>query len=105
MHTARRSGGMLVALLLAMGNALAVPVPPVLEPWRGWVLHGHEEETCPAQAGNGTAACAWPGELRIDAGADGARFTQRWTVYARRNVPLPGDGDDFGIHGDCAEVL
>jgi hypothetical protein len=82
-------------MLLAVGNVLAVPVPAVLEPWRGWVLHGHEDEACPARVGEGTTACAWPGELRIEADAGGARFTQRWTVYSRQRVPLPGDGDEF----------
>jgi hypothetical protein len=39
--------------------------------------------------------CAWPGQLAITAGDQGARFTQRWTVYARGAVPLPGDADNW----------
>src|SRR5688572_26342212 len=95
MHTVRRWGGVLGAMLLMAGNALAAPIPEVLDPWREWVLHGREDELCPARAGGEEAACGFPGELRIEADESGARFTQRWTVYSRQAVPLPGDGGDF----------
>lgn len=91
MHASRQWGW----LLMWVGSALAAPVPPVLEPWQDWVLHGHEDRRCPAHAGSEETACAWPGELRIEADAGGARFTQRWTVYSRQAVPLPGDGGEF----------
>ena len=82
MHGGRWRGGVLGAMLWAASAWAAPAVPPVLEPWRAWVLHGHEEELCPARVGDDTAQCAWPGELRIEADATGARFSQRWTTYA-----------------------
>ena len=96
MHGGRWWGGVLGAMLWAAAvPAAPVAVPTMLESWREWVLHGHEAELCPARVGDGTAQCVWPGELRIEAGASGARFSQRWTVDAEQSIPLPGDGDDF----------
>lgn len=94
------------ALLLAV---VALPVvaeaPPPIDPasvpdelrgWIDWVRHDDARAACPLVSGvdplqpNGRA-CAWPGPLRIEAGPDGARFGQRWTLYARAAVALPGD--------------
>ncbi|MBB5207783.1 hypothetical protein [Chiayiivirga flava] len=78
-------------LALQAGSALAAPVPPVLEPWREWVLHGQAEALCtPFES---ATRCAWPGELALDVDADGARFTQTWTLQAPQRVPLPGSGE------------
>jgi hypothetical protein len=94
MHGGRWWSGVLGAVVWATG-ALAAPVPSVLEPWREWVLHGHEAESCPARVGNGDTQCAWPGELRIEVDAEGVRFAQRWSVDAEVSIPLPGDDEDF----------
>ncbi|HET9482794.1 MAG TPA: hypothetical protein VFO79_02455, partial [Xanthomonadales bacterium] len=73
-------------------------LPIALRDWVDWVRKDHEYVSCPLRAEHDGAdessyACTWPGELAIDAGADGARFTQRWQVYARGKVTLPGSGD------------
>ncbi len=90
--------------------AAASPVPPALEPWREWVLHGHEEKQCPAQNGDAAVThCRWPGRLAIEASASGATFTQRWTIYAPQRVPLPGDDRwrpiDVRVDGRDAPVV
>lgn len=71
-------------------------LPSALRDWIPWVRDGHEARDCPLLVGQpageaGSRVCAWPGELALDADAAGARFSQRWTVYARSAVPLPGD--------------
>lgn len=77
-----------------------VAAPAALEPWRAWVMKDQAFRACPLMAGmQGAAAgdflCAWPGELRIDADADGASFAMRWTVDAPGPVPLPGSSDHW----------
>ena len=89
--------GLLAGLVLSFAAAAAAqPVeslPGVLRDWVGWVREGHEFAACPmrngSEFGEETAHdCAWPGELRVDADARGARFAQSWIVYARSAVPL-----------------
>ncbi len=100
---------LLVTALATVVSALAVPaavaaqeavyVPEELRPWESWVLHGQEYRDCPFLFDSGSLVrdsfiCAWPGELELTVGADGARFTQAWTVYAGEQwVPLPGSGE------------
>lgn len=75
--------------LLASVQALAAPVPPVLEPWRDWALHGQAAATCTPV--DGSPQCAWPGALQLDVGRDGLAFVQTWTLQAEQRIPLPGD--------------
>lgn len=95
----RKSGwlGLLWVLAAGVPQAQPVDVPPALRDWQGWVLHGEEHRRCPLMLGQVFGArrghlCAWPGRLRIDAGTEGARFSQGWTVHVESFVPLPGDG-------------
>ena len=86
----------LTGLLFAVAAHADPQVPPTLEPWRGWVLHGQEFRACPLIAGHsGTAPedflCAWPGLLSLNADAGGASVTQHWRVEAESWIPLPGD--------------
>jgi hypothetical protein len=101
-HPIRSAGPLacLFAVLLCLPCApraqAPVDAPPALREWLPWVLEGHESARCPllnAPAADAAAerVCAWPGELSVDAGADGARFALRWDVEARSAVPLPGD--------------
>jgi len=80
----------LVALAVALLPVLAwaAEIPPVLEPWREWVLAGHPEIACPLV--DGAAACAWPGELQVQADDTGGRFAYAVTVDRRLGLPLPG---------------
>jgi hypothetical protein len=77
-------------------------LPAALKDWVEWVRQGHEESACPLLVNldadeEGSRACAWPGELSLAAGDDGARWSQRWTVYARSAVPLAGDADHWPL--------
>ncbi|MBN8728077.1 MAG: hypothetical protein J0H15_10305 [Xanthomonadales bacterium] len=81
-------------------GAAEAEVPPALEPWQGWAMHGEEYRACPLVAGQGGTEradflCAWPGVLHIDAGAGGAGIRQAWQVDAESWVPLPGDAEHW----------
>lgn len=88
----------LIVLLLPM-PALAqdVYVPDELQQWQEWVLHDKAYRACPFlfDRGAGPAnefVCVWPGRLDLSVATGGARFEQRWTVYAEEQwVRLPGD--------------
>src|SRR5258706_1926856 len=95
---------LLLLLLASSSLAHAAPEKPAwpnaLRDWVDWVKLGHENELCPLLVDeNGGSdekrVCAWPGQLVIVAGERGARFSQRWTVYAKSAVPLPGDADNW----------
>ena len=83
----RKLGPFFLVLLLSPGIAYAQDyVPPELEGWTEWVLKDTEYRSCPlyfnrGATGRGDFQCAWPGELRLDVGTEGASFTQEWTVY------------------------
>jgi hypothetical protein len=90
---------LLLVCILASSSPLfaaEVAVPPELEPWRGWVLHGEEFRRCPFLTGSASAnanafQCAWPERLILNVDARGGRFTQRWQVFAESWVGLPGN--------------
>src|SRR5574337_930851 len=96
MHRAARSLGWL--LLMWGGVAAAAPqvIPPQLQDWQAWVLHGHERQTCPmlATPGDGNdRECVWPGRLTLDADKSGAHFQLHLHVDVESWVALPGDRD------------
>ena len=67
-------------------------MPPNLEPWRSWVLHGKDEIRCPAHFNDPKRhICWWPSRLTLDVGDQGGLFDQRVTVYAATWIILPGD--------------
>lgn len=78
-------------IILTSAHCFAVEVPKSLEEWKPWVLEKHPDLNCPFLYNNATRACTWPSELRIDANATGARFTQRVEVYKNVWVALPGN--------------
>ncbi len=116
-----KRGALLAALawfVLSGGGASAVAappdVPPDLQPWRDWVLDQEDFRRCPFLANSDGQAreayvCAWPERLSLDVTATGARFAQRWTVYADSWVPLPGDEEhwprDVAVNGAEAAVV
>ena len=86
-----------VAVSLLPLTAAADPyVPPALEEWRDWVLHGQQWRQCPQRFDGASASpadrlCVWPGALRLEVDAQGARFEQSWAVFGDKTpVPLPG---------------
>lgn len=101
----RQMMGGLCLLVLLCGSAAAVPpqaIPPPLQAWQAWVLHGHEQALCPLLAtpgdrGSTDHQCIWPGRLALDAGKDGATFTLHVRVDAESWVTLPGDRDAWPL--------
>ncbi len=68
-----------------------VDVPPSLEPWKAWVLHGEEHRLCPTSYDDGNAyRCVWPSRLRLNLDQGGGRFEQQWIVFTEGWLPLPG---------------
>lgn len=114
---------MVVAALLYSGFASAAPlsVPPDLEAWRGWALHGAEQQRCPflaqpnadqrqsdgdadqVEASDAQPAtddprafrCAWPQTLVLAVNERGGTFTQRWELYAESWLVLPGSSENW----------
>ena len=84
----------LLFLLILPVPALSVEtdiIPPELERWEPWVLHGLEERFCPTPFDNGDAyQCTWPSRLELDLQENQGRFTQQWLIYSKSWVPLPG---------------
>ncbi len=88
----------LVVLITTSGGANAADpyVPPVLEPWRGWVLDRHPEVHCPPHYDNGAIRpCAWLSTLDIDLTHTGGRFEAEVEVFAEADVLLPGGGEQW----------
>ena len=88
---------LLLGLLMPLPGQAAEPpgIPPDLQPWKDWVLARDDLWRCPLQADDKTRICAWPGTLRLDLDARGARFSQRWQVHRRSAVPLPGSAGQW----------
>jgi len=104
------------AILINTVAASAAPpfdldsIPPSLEPWKVWVLHGEEDRFCPVSYNNGQEyKCIWPSRLNLDLDANGGRFIQQWLVFAKDWVPLPGSRkiwpQDVTIDGKVAPVV
>jgi hypothetical protein len=66
-------------------------IPPELERWKPWVLHGKEDRFCPTVYHSGDQyRCIWPSRLVLALDQKGGRFTQEWLVFKKGWVPLPG---------------
>jgi len=107
-----------LALILCVGPPaqsapLAVEdVPPALEPWVAWAIHGHEKRTCPFLHGGlhggdaqKSVVCAWPSRLELDLDDSGGRFTQHWQIYAEARVALPGSAREWPLDVRSAQGL
>ncbi|WP_434130461.1 hypothetical protein [Methylocaldum sp. GT1BB] len=83
-------------VLLFMAIARADPlapdsVPGPLKPWTDWVLHGHEDRSCPQVQGNSEERrCAWPTSLELVLDDRAGRFALKARVYAESWLPPPG---------------
>ncbi|MBF0551980.1 MAG: hypothetical protein HQK60_15785, partial [Deltaproteobacteria bacterium] len=77
------------AVLAANPNDLIIP--PGLEEWTAWVLHGQENKQCPTSYNDGQVyRCSWPSRLNLVINAGGGNFKQEWLILAKGWVPLPG---------------
>src|SRR5262249_25180586 len=69
-------------------------IPPILEPWRGWVLDAHPDANCPTSYRDaGSRSCVWLGALTLELGRTGGKFAADVDVYADSNLALPGGVD------------
>ena len=89
-----------LCLFILSATALAEPhVPDDLKDWQQWVLKDKEYRSCPFYFDRSldqadAFICSWPGEVRLDVDASGARFSQQWTVYANEQwITLPGSSN------------
>ena len=80
----------ILAILISTVAASAAPpldldsIPPSLESWKAWVLHGQEDRFCPVSYNNGEEyKCLWPSRLNLDLDAKGGLFIQQWLVFAK----------------------
>lgn len=93
MTRALPAGLLLLALLVVAASALAQSapeVPPALEPWRGFALHGAMDRLCPPVGdAKETRICLFPASLSLDVGQAGADFTMRARLFDTAPVPLP----------------
>ena len=85
-------------------------IPPDLERWKPWVLHGKETQLCPVTFNNGEAfQCVWPSRLNLVLDQKGGRMTQEWRVFAKSWVALPGGTNlwpvDVKVDGKTAPLL
>ncbi|HYE37778.1 hypothetical protein [Methylocaldum sp.] len=93
----RRPMLLVFPLLLFTAVALADPlpsdsVPDPLKPWTDWVLHGHENRSCPSVHTNPEdRRCIWPTRLELVLDDRAGRFALDAHVYAESWLPLPGD--------------
>ena len=71
-------------------------IPPALEMWKSWVLHGQEDRFCPTSYNSGDDyRCIWPSRLDLDFDRKGGRFSQSWLVLKEGWVPLPGGPESW----------
>ncbi len=82
----------LFTLLAVAAPIQAAAVPPSLDPWKEWALHGREDLECPPRFDDAAVRrCWWPTRLDLDVSALGGLFEEQVTVYAPAWVSLPGD--------------
>jgi hypothetical protein len=96
MRHARYGLCLFVLLFGVVSGATAQSVPPALQGWQAWVMHGHENQACPLLASPGNSdgrECVWPGRLSLDADKAGAKFALHVHVDAESWVALPGGQD------------
>ncbi|WP_455207917.1 hypothetical protein [Kaarinaea lacus] len=68
-----------------------VAIPEPLKPWQDWVLHDVKDHNCPFLYSNSQQRfCAWPTRMTLTLGQSRGQFEQRWQVYKRSWVRLPG---------------
>ena len=103
-------------LLLVASSAVARNyVPDELQGWQAWVLKDRDYLDCPFLFDRGATdradfVCAWPGRLQLEVSADGARFSQQWTVVGDDQwIALPGSPehwpDRVTANGRAIEVV
>lgn len=71
-------------------------IPPVLEDWVPWVLHGEQQKLCPFEYRSfDNKRCRWPVNTTLDIRNDGGSFSQQWQVATSQWVPLVGNNESW----------
>jgi len=88
--------GALALSARAQAQPREVDVPPALESYRGWVLHGVDDFGCVQR--DQASYCVWPATLELELTETGGRFAQRVQVD-RKDTPfeLPGARGRFPL--------
>ena len=72
--------------------AFAAEVPPALQDWEPWVLHGQEDQACPFAYNNWQdRRCVWPSDLDLKLDGTGGRFMMKVKIYRESWAQIPGD--------------
>lgn len=95
--------GMVLLLALGMARAQSGPeIPPALDAWRGFALHGAAQRLCPPDGNETkTRVCVFPASLAVNLDASGAEFTLRARLFDTAAVGLPG-GEGVWLSGVSA---
>jgi hypothetical protein len=82
----------LFSILAANAQAkqdIAIPEP--LKPWQEWVLQDVKDHDCPfLYSSSKQRFCAWPTQMTLNLAQSNGQFEQRWQVYKKSWVRLPG---------------
>lgn len=82
-----------LSLLIALpcfGSQPEKDVPDSLKPWTNWVLRDNPDLQCPHLYNANQHFCAYPAQLQLELNRKGGTFQQRWSVYGRSWIQLPG---------------
>ncbi len=95
---------------VALAEETTPYVPPALAPWVPWVLHDNPAVgVCPSRFDQANWQCAWASPLRLDLSESGGRFQQKWQVFSRDLLTLPGDvrnwPEGVTLNNEAAVVL
>ncbi len=75
-----------------------IDIPPELENWKSWVLHGKEDKSCPTDYNDSNKyRCTWPSGLQLFIESTGGRFEQEWQIFSKTWVPLPGGPENWPV--------
>ena len=68
-----------------------IAIPESLKPWQDWVLHDVKDYDCPFLYSNAQKRfCSWPTRATLTLNQSGGKFEQRWRVYKKSRVRIPG---------------
>jgi hypothetical protein len=90
------SAGCLMLSLLISPAPRADNIPPPLQPWIDWVLHDHQNASCPPKYNQPfekqglKIICRWPSHLTLNVNATQAEFSQKWQIHSAGWIVLPG---------------
>ncbi len=101
--------GLLLGSPAGAGPLAVEDVPEPLQPWVPWVLHGHEQRSCPFLSDQARQReCVWPGRLELRLTGNGGRFSQGWQLLHQGWTRLPGNAkhwpQDVSVNGEPVVV-